>query len=46
MTMKYNTSIQVFPKNIIAGMFGFRPFDFFEVEKPEEREVPEVDLNV
>ena len=46
MVMKYNTSIQVFPKNIIAGMFGFKPFDFFEIEKPEEREAPKVDLNV
>lgn len=46
MVMKYNTSIQVFPKNIIAGIFGFKPFDFFEIEKPEEREVPAVDLNV
>ena len=46
MVMKYNTSIQVFPKSIIAGMFGFKSFNFFEIEKPEEKEAPKVDLNV
>jgi LemA protein len=46
MVMKYNTSIQVFPKNIIAGIFGFKPFDFLIIEKPEEKEAPRVDLNV
>jgi LemA protein len=46
MVMKYNTSIQVFPKNIIAGIFGFKPFDFLIIEKPQEKEAPGVDLNV
>jgi len=46
MVMKYNTSIQVFPKNIIAGIFGFKSFDFLVIEKPEEKEAPRVDLNV
>lgn len=27
-----NTKIAIFPDNIIAGMFGFRPREFFEVE--------------
>ncbi len=43
-TMKYNTSIEVFPTNLLAKMFGFEPFEFFKI--PEgEREAPKVDLN-
>lgn len=37
-----NTRIQSVPANIIAGMFGFRPRDFFELEEPGERAVPQV----
>lgn len=40
--MQFNNSIQMFPSNIVAGMFQFQPADFFEVEAPEEREAPEV----
>jgi LemA protein len=37
----YNTSIQTVPNVVVANMFGFRRFEFFEA--PEEaREVPEV----
>ena len=37
----YNTSIQTVPNVIVANMFGFQRFEFFEA--PEEgREVPEV----
>ena len=38
----YNNKIQMFPSNIIAGMFSFREGEFFEVEAPAEREVPQV----
>ena len=39
--MSYNTSIQTFPTMVIANMFGFLRFEFFQA--PEEaREVPEV----
>ncbi len=38
----FNNKIQMFPSNIIAGMFGFGKRDFFEVEAPAEREVPKV----
>jgi LemA protein len=31
-----NTSIQVFPSNIIAGMFRFEPKEFFELEGKDE----------
>lgn len=33
----YNTSTQSFPKNIIASMFGFKPFDMFEADKGAEQ---------
>jgi LemA protein len=39
----YNTRIQQFPGNLIAGSFGFRRRDFFEAGE-EERAVPEVKL--
>jgi len=37
----YNTSIQTVPNVVVANMFGFQPFEFFEAEE-EAREVPEV----
>ena len=37
----YNKSIKVFPKNIIAGMFGFEKKEYFEA-KEEANNVPEV----
>jgi LemA protein len=37
-----NTKIQEFPSNIIAGMFNFKPRDFFEISAPAEREAPKV----
>lgn len=37
-----NTKIQVFPSNIIAGMFNFKAREFFEVSAPAERETPKV----
>jgi LemA protein len=37
-----NTKIQQFPTNIIAGMFNFKPREFFEISAPAEREVPKV----
>lgn len=38
---EYNQSIAVFPKNIVAGMFGFRPAVFF-AEDVEARIAPKV----
>ena len=38
-----NTKIQTFPDNIFAAMFGFRQYEFFEVENSAEVEkAPEV----
>ncbi len=34
----YNTKIQVFPNNVMAGQFGFTPREFFEIEDPADRE--------
>ncbi|MBI4880784.1 MAG: LemA family protein [Planctomycetes bacterium] len=40
--MHYNNRLEVVPSNIVAGMFGFEPMEFFEVETLEEREVVKV----
>ena len=39
----FNQSIRVFPKNIIAGMFGFEKANLFEAEEGS-KEVPKVDF--
>lgn len=36
--VEYNTKIELFPSNIIAGMFGFVKQALFEVSSEEERE--------
>lgn len=38
----YNNKIQMFPSNIIAGMFNFKEQEFFEIEDKAQREVPKV----
>ncbi len=44
-TMSYNNKTEVVPSNIIAGMFNFQQAEFFEIEVPGEREVPEVSFS-
>lgn len=44
-TMDYNVRIETFPSALVAGGFGFRPFEFFEAEQeahalPRIRPVP------
>lgn len=39
---EYNALRQMFPPNIIAGMFNFSEEPFFEIENEEERAVPKV----
>jgi LemA protein len=34
----FNTRVQSFPTNILAGMFGFNTRQFFEMETPADRE--------
>ncbi len=43
---KFNIAQQVFPGNIIAGIFKFQPSELFEVKDAGEREVPTVDLSL
>ena len=40
----YNIRVESFPGNIVAGLFGFKPAPFFEIEIATERQVPKVDL--
>lgn len=40
--MSYNTAREVFPSNIISGMFGFQAAQAFEITKAETREAPKV----
>lgn len=37
-----NTKIATFPSNLIAGMFGFTPRQFFQTETAEDRATPVV----
>ena len=39
-----NTRIEVFPSNIIAGMFGFDQREYFEIEDPAQRDAPKVEF--
>jgi len=38
----FNNKIQMFPSNIIAGMYNFKTEEFFEIEDQAEKKVPEV----
>ena len=40
----YNIRVESFPGNIIAGIFGFEPEDFFEITLATERKTPKVEL--
>jgi LemA protein len=40
----FNTLRETFPNVLIAGPFGFRPGEFFELADIAQREVPKVDL--
>ncbi len=40
--MKFNTRLESFPANMVAGPFGFKPATFFEVTNEKEREAPQV----
>ena len=40
----YNTKLQVFPSNIIAGMFNFTPADLFKTDSDEARKNVKVDF--
>jgi LemA protein len=42
-TLTYNNSVQSFPSNLIAGMFGFATVEYFEVPEAETKPI-KVDL--
>jgi LemA protein len=39
---RLNTTIQSFPDNVVANMFHFEKRDFFQIDNPQERAVPQV----
>jgi len=41
---EYNNSCQMFPLNLIAGMFGFKEFPMYAVESDRERQAVDVKL--
>ena len=44
MVRDFNTKIEQFPNSLIAGMFHFTKFDFFEVDDTSERKNVKVEL--
>jgi LemA protein len=40
--MRYKNKVEMFPGNIIAGMFNFQVEPFFQLEAAGDREVPQV----
>ena len=41
----FNTAQQVFPANLFAASFGFKPAELFEITTAAERDAPVVDLS-
>ena len=37
--LDYNAKLQMFPSNLVAGMFGFKAFDFFKADESERENV-------
>jgi LemA protein len=42
----FNTAVESFPANLVAGPFGFRGREFFEVTDSAERAVPSVQMDL
>ena len=40
--LTYDTALETIPTSIIAGIFNFRPREYFEVEEAAIREAPQV----
>jgi len=40
--LRYNDATMMIPTNVVAGMFDFRPAEFFEVDSAEERKAVKV----
>jgi len=43
--MSLNNKVEMFPSNIIAGMFNFAKEQFFELKDEDQREAPQVDFS-
>ena len=43
--MTYNTDREVFPSNLIAGMFNFGSAELFVIDKPEQKDAPKVSFS-
>ena len=41
---RYNTKLELFPSNLVAGMFNFKPRELFAVENNEARKNVKVDF--
>ncbi|MCI8700391.1 MAG: LemA family protein [Clostridia bacterium] len=41
---KYNIKLELFPSNIVASMFKFKPYDLFKAESDEARKNVKVDF--
>jgi LemA protein len=41
----YNNKREVFPNNLVAGMFAFGHASFLELDEPAKREVPKVSFS-
>lgn len=37
--LDFNTKVQVFPSNLIAGIFAFKEFEFFTATEEEKKKV-------
>jgi len=42
--MMLSNQVQMFPSNIVASMFGFKEWKYFELEHPDEARVPTVEF--
>ena len=42
--MNFNTRTQVFPTNVVAGIFNFKQGEFFELQDEAAREAPKVEF--
>jgi len=40
----YNVRVESFPSNLVAGLFGFRRQEFFEIATATERAAPKVEM--
>jgi LemA protein len=43
--LAYNNKIQMFPSNVIAGAFNFTPAENFQLDTPDEKQVPKVSFS-